>query len=90
VSSAASAPASENAPWKNCSTNQIPRKIGAGRIRISKMMMSGIRVTTLACGKSRKYPPMTPAMAPLAPMVGMVESRLVTRWTALAATPLAT
>lgn len=39
-------------------------------------MKIGIRVTTRALGKSRKYAPMTPAMAPEAPMTGMVEFQL--------------
>ena len=62
------------AAFKNCIKNQNPRKIKAG-ISISQgMIIMGIIVRIFDLGYKRKYAPMTPAMAPLAPMVGTGEN----------------
>ena len=53
--------------------NQSASRINAGiSTTVTKKMMK-IRVSTRARGKSHAYAPSTPAMAPLAPMVGAVD-----------------
>src|SRR6185503_4868058 len=62
---------SENPPCHSWKTNQKPRKniagIGMGRKPNSS-------VTTRAWGRSTKYAPRTPAIAPLAPTVGTLAA----------------
>ena len=62
---------SEKPPCQSWKTNQKPRKniaeIGTGRKPKSS-------VTTRAWGRSTKYAPSTPAIAPLAPTVGMLAA----------------
>ena len=40
----------------------------------------GITVKIRAFGYKRKYAPITPAMAPLAPMVGIMEKGFKKKW----------
>jgi len=61
----------EKVPLTSCMKNQKARKKKAGiSINWIKKKM-GTRVTTRALGKRIKYAPMIPAIAPLAPMVGI-------------------
>ena len=52
----------------------MPRKKIAGTSMTWKKRNSGISVTMRDCGYSTKYAPITPAMAPLAPTIGTIES----------------
>ena len=74
-------------PESSCTINHTLKNTTAGRSTIQGMMMMGMSVVTLALGNSRKYPPMTPAMAPDAPMTGTGALQLKTTCTAAAATP---
>ena len=58
---------------KTCMINHKPKKKKAGISTIQGIIMIGINVNIRAPGKRMKYAPMTPAMAPLAPIVGVVE-----------------
>src|SRR5437764_6710853 len=57
-----------------CSRNQIPRKTIAGISQRKKKKPRKTAVSTRARGRSRKYAPSTAAIAPLAPMFGMLAS----------------
>jgi hypothetical protein len=73
---------------------QIPRNQIAGISR-KKISPKKNAVSTRARGRRTKYAPRTPAIAPLAPMFGMLASRTVPNvrvtkvWSAVAATPAA-
>ena len=61
-------------PFRNCTANHSPRTMTAG-IRTSRMKKpKTMRVKTLARGKRRRYAPSTPETAPLAPIIGTVDS----------------
>ena len=67
---------SEPTPLNSSLMNQMPRKKIAG---ISTMSMKNNRKTTVNTrewGYNTKYAPMTAAIAPLAPIIGMVDSAL--------------
>ncbi len=59
----------------------------AGTSMISQMMKSGTSASTREFGYRTKYPPITPAIAPLAPIVGIVEVGFMYTCAATAATP---
>jgi hypothetical protein len=59
---------------KNCSPNQIASTSAAGR-EMTTIRRSGIQVSTRARGQKTRYAPITPAIAPDAPMIGWVEPR---------------
>src|SRR5919198_832903 len=61
-------------PSKSWSRIQIPRKRIAGTSWRKKKNPRKIAVSTFAFGRSRKYAPSTAAIAPLAPMFGMLAS----------------
>src|SRR4051794_4895766 len=79
-------------PCQICRPIQMPRNQTA---RISRKMKKKISVSTRARGSSTKYAPSTAAIAPLAPMFGMLAScvvpkcRVTTDCVAIAATPAA-
>ncbi len=54
---------------------------------ILMIKMRNTKVSTLACGNNIKYAPKIPAIAPLAPMTGVVELKLNSIWTMLAPKP---
>src|SRR5262245_39131154 len=64
----------EIVPSSACNRIQKPRTKVAGTSRKRKKKPRKIAVSTLARGRSRKYAPRTPAIAPLAPMLGMLAS----------------
>ena len=64
---------SERLPVQSWSAIQMPRNQIAGISRM-KMRPKKISVSTRARGSSTKYAPSTPAIAPLAPMFGMLAS----------------
>src|SRR5271157_5429762 len=74
------------APLRNCATNQYPRTTHAGS-HTKKTKNNGTSVSTRERGYRMKYAPITPAMAPLAPTVGMVELAFSSVWNMAAATP---
>ena len=84
----------ERPPDQICSPIQMPRNQYAW---ISRMRMIPMKITvrTRARGRSTKYAPRTPAIAPLAPMFGMLASvtlpavSVITVCSAVAASPAA-
>jgi len=52
------------------------------------MKNTGTKAMTRARGKRKKYAPSTPAMAPDAPTVGIVEVGFVKQWVTPAAMPV--
>jgi len=79
--------APEPVALKNCIKNQNPRKIKAGISTNQGIIMIGITVKIRAFGYKRKYAPITPAMAPLAPMVGIMERGFKKKWNTPEITP---
>ena len=76
---------SDETPANTCITNQKPISTNAGSgsgTRIRPMM-----TRTVARGKSTMYAPMTPEIAPLAPIAGVTESAFSTPWASAARTP---
>jgi hypothetical protein len=61
------APASVDTPVISCRRNQKPARNIAGTSTMSRERMSHTRIWMREVGKSTRYAPMRPAMAPLAP-----------------------
>ena len=61
---------------KNCITNQMPSTTAAGSSNRPRKNKIGTRLRTRACGHQTMYAPMTPAIAPDAPIIGTVELAL--------------
>jgi hypothetical protein len=59
---------------------QNPITINAGIFTVVIKKPKKSSVCTFARGKSRIYAPRIPETAPLAPIIGMVESGLVSAW----------
>jgi len=85
---------SDSPPDQICRPIQMPRNQNAWISRI-RMIPKKISVSTRARGSSTKYAPSTPAIAPLAPMFGMLASSVlpnpsvIADCTAIAAMPAA-
>ncbi len=69
---------SEKVPEKNCMKNHAPRNITAGSSIIHGKKNTGTSVIILEYGNMVKYAPITPAIAPDAPMAGTTEPALNT------------
>lgn len=63
-------------PLASCIRNHTPRKKIAGTSTSSMKKKIGTSVSTREWGKSTKYAPITPAIAPLAPIIGTVDPGL--------------
>ena len=74
-------------PFKNCMIAQNPITINAGIFTVVIKKPKKSNVCTFARGKSRIYAPRIPETAPLAPIIGMVESGLVSAWAYAAQMP---
>ncbi len=67
--------------------NQKPSTKSAGSLMSQIKKKIGTSVNTLARGKSNRYPPRTPAIAPLAPITGTREFGNTYTWDKLATRP---
>jgi len=63
-------------PENTCIRNHHPKKKTAGTSINHGTMKIGMNVRILALGNDTKYAPMTPAIAPDAPMTGIEERGL--------------
>ena len=71
-------------PLSNCVRNQKPRKKTAGTSNRKKI---GTHINTRECGYSTKYAPITPAIAPLAPTVGICDDGSLKKCASVAMAP---
>src|SRR3954452_658616 len=78
---------SEATPERSCMPNQNKRYRTAGICTIHGKMKMGMNVTTRLRGKETRYAPSTPAIAPEAPTVGMVDSGESATWQSAAPRP---
>ena len=74
-------------PLKICSANQMPSTIQAGMAKMRKKITKMNKTSTRALGKSKRYPPITPAIAPEAPTIGMGENGSIATCATAAARP---
>ena len=63
-------------PENTCSKNHNPKKKTAGTSINHGIIKIGMNVRILALGNNTKYAPMTPAIAPDAPMTGIEDRGL--------------
>src|SRR5690606_35386588 len=75
------------APCASWMRNQKRRKMSAGTSARCKKKREGTSARMRAPGNSRKYAPKTPAIAPLAPIIGTREKGLTIIWATAAAAP---
>ena len=68
---------------KSCRMNQNPITIRAG----TGITRAPCNTLTLMRGNSKMYAPSTPAIAPEAPRLGMLEAEVIANWAAIAARP---
>ena len=74
-------------PFVSWLKNQNPNTINAGILKVVKKIIIKAKTCTLAFGNRIIYIPKTPAIAPEAPTIGMVEPGLINSCDIVAATP---
>ena len=80
-------PASGETLFHICKTTQNKSKMMAGIRTMVQKKPRKIKVFIFAKGNKIKYPPNTPDIAPLAPTMGILESRSVAIWPRAARVP---
>lgn len=74
-------------PLKSWIRNHEPNTNEAGNSNTKGMNRTGRNVAIRARGKHTRYAPRTPAIAPLAPIIGTGETGSMATWNEVAATP---
>ena len=71
----------------NCKTNQKINTTKAGNLKTCKKKPSGIATLIDRFGKNTMYAPKIPEMAPLAPIIGIVDEGSGSAWLSAATVP---
>ena len=71
----------------NCKTNQKINTTKAGSLKTCKKKPNGIATLMDRFGKKTMYAPKTPEMAPLAPIIGIVDEGSGSAWLSAATVP---